>query len=511
MKTMLRPVLLAAILLSGPAYCPAAAAQDTPQVWPTKEWQASSPEQQGMDSRALASLVDFGAARGMDSLLVTRHGKIVTEAYYAPFRPGIRHRMNSATKAVIGTLIAIALKNGSLDSLNHRVSDFFSDRAIASFDEKKQAITIQNLLDMTSGLDWVEGLESGRAESLFAMERSPDWQQFVLDRPMAQPPGAGFYYNSGNAHLLSAILSKITGAGALDYAKQQLFGPLGITDVFWRRDPQGISAGGAGLYLQPRDMAKIGYLYLRNGAWEGKQLLPTDWIEKVNHASIDMNLSWAPDFRYTNLFWALPDRNVYIAAGYYRQLIIVMPALDIVAVATGTRSYPYHELLDAIAGGVKSDEALPPDPGALALLASRVDDVVAEKPTPVGKAPALAGLVSRKVYRFTDNALHLEWLSLNLTGANPTYEYRYTTDAPGERFRGPIGLDGLYQIGGRRRFGVNAAKGTWLDERTFVIDAQTLGNADAVEITLKFEGRGIDLSVEEADGFRSAAHGETTD
>ena len=133
---------------------------------------------------------------------------------------------------------------------------------------------------MTSGLGWTEGL-SGAAEAYIAMTRSPDWQQFILDYPMASAPGTRFYYSSGNSHLLSAILSKVTGRSALDYAREKLFGPLGIDDVLWQADPQGVSGGGAGLYLQPRDMAKIGYLWLRGGVWEGKQILPAAWIEGV--------------------------------------------------------------------------------------------------------------------------------------------------------------------------------------------------------------------------------------
>ena len=271
--------------------CPGTALAEDAGDWPTKAWETSAPEQQGMDSKALADLVRFGASEKMDSLLVTRHGRIVAEAYYAPFRSGHKHRINSATKAVTGTLIAIALRDGLLDSLDRRVLEFFPDRAIANLDDNKQAMTIRHLLNMTSGLDWKERLDDTVPVTFLAMEQSPDWQQFILDQPMAQPPGMAFEYNSGNSHLLSAIINRLTGRSALDYAKAQLFGPLGITDVFWRRDPQGVSAGGAGLYLQPRDMAKIGYLYLRNGTWDGRQIVPPAWIDAVNHASVDMRLA----------------------------------------------------------------------------------------------------------------------------------------------------------------------------------------------------------------------------
>src|SRR3954451_16919317 len=451
--------------------------------WPTTAWETSAPEQQGMDSKALADLVGFGASEKMDSLLVTRHGRIVTEAYYAPFRIGHRHRINSATKAVTGTLIAIALRDGLLDSLDRRVLEFFPARTIANLDDNKQAITIRHLLNMTSGLEWKERLDDSTPETFLAMEQSPDWQQFILYRPMAQPPGMTFEYNSGNSHLLSAIVSRLTGRSALDYAKAQLFGPLGISDVFWRRDPQGISAGGAGLYLQPRDMAKIGYLYLRNGKWDGRQIVPAAWIDAVNHASVDMRL---PGLRYANQFWVLPDRHVYSAVGFHRQLIVVMPELDIVAVATGTRHYPAARLIDGITEAVKSGQPLPENAAARAALDLAITDAATERPSPVGPVPEMAKQVSGKIYAFAPNALNLRTLVLNLNAVDPSFEFVSSSATPTTTNfgnSGPLGLDGTYRIGGRARFGVNAAKGSWHDEKTFVFDLQTLGNDDARTFT----------------------------
>jgi CubicO group peptidase (beta-lactamase class C family) len=143
--------------------CSAPGNEATEPTWPTKEWQTSSPEEQGMDSKELTYLVDSGARRILatpgttlpcrfDSLLVVRYGKIVLEVYYAPYSPEILHRANSVTKAVMGTLVAIASKDGLLDSPDHRVIDFFDRNNIANVDCRKEAITVQNLLDMTSGL-----------------------------------------------------------------------------------------------------------------------------------------------------------------------------------------------------------------------------------------------------------------------------------------------------------------------------------------------------------------------
>jgi len=326
--------------------CATAFAQDTSEtVWPTKEWQTSTPEEQGMSSAALARLLDFGTTLSFDSLLIARHGRIVLDAYYGRRAADLPHVMNSATKAVIGTLAAIAYKDGLLDSLNHPALDFFGDRSvaldllggrsIADFDDKRKAkaITVQSLLDMTSGIDWTDPA-NGRLDTFTEMKRSPDWIRFILDRPMSATPGDTFNYNSGNSHLVSAIITKLTRMSAWDYAKARLFGPLGITASYWRHDPEGVTTGGNGLSMLPRDMAKIGYLYLRNGEWEGKRLLPPDWINRISLAAVNMNLSREPDMRYSNFFWALPNKHVYMAVGYHCQLIMVFTELDIVAVTT---------------------------------------------------------------------------------------------------------------------------------------------------------------------------------
>jgi CubicO group peptidase (beta-lactamase class C family) len=176
--------------------------------------------------------------------------------------------------------------------------------------------------------------------------------EFCVTAPFA--PGDTFNYNSGNSQLLSAIITKLTGMDARDYAKAKLFAPLGISTSNWLRDPQLLAIGGFGLAMLPRDMAKIGYLYLRNGEWKDKRLLPPAWIDKVTHATVDMKRSVEPDLRYSNSFWALPNKQVYMAVGYHCQLIMVFPELDIVAVTTARDFCPFSKLADYI-----SNEAAP--------------------------------------------------------------------------------------------------------------------------------------------------------
>jgi CubicO group peptidase (beta-lactamase class C family) len=501
-----------------------ATAQEKPQPWPTKGWATSSPEEQGMSSERLARLVEFGGFNNMDSLLVTRHGRLVLEATYAPFRAGLKHRINSATKAVVSTLVAMAMRDGKLDSTDRRVMEFFADRTIANLDERKQAITIRHLLDMTSGLEWSEGLDGFR--SFIAMERSPDWQQFILDQPMSEAPGTRFYYDSGNSHLLSAILTKVTAKSALDYARETLFGPLGIDDVMWRGDPQGVSGGGAGLYMHPRDMAKIGYLYLRGGVWEGKQVLPAPWIEGVRKANVDMRESWTKDLRYGSQFWVMPGRDAFMAVGYDRQLIVVIPKLDIVAVTTGSARFPsssgtptrprysFESLIGFLSAAVTGDAPLPANATAAAELERQVKEAGIERPGPVGEQPAIAKTISGKTWRFDPNDLRVKWLAFKLDGAEPSFEYESEGGpaTPAARFGGPIGFDGYYRVGGRQRYGLSAARARWLaDGKTLVLETQTLGNDDAARVTLEFNDKSVEVNFEAAFGYKATLKGRTDD
>jgi CubicO group peptidase (beta-lactamase class C family) len=488
----------------------AADAAATP--WPTAGWQAATPEAEGVSSAALADLVDFGAASDMDSLLVVRHGKLVAEAYYAPFRAGQPHLVNSVTKAVVATLVGVAVKEERIGRLDQPVVDLFFEREIARLDAAKKAITIESLLDSNSGLDWNEPLSDAPPETMLQMARSRDWVGFVLDRPMAQPPARAFNYDSGTWHLLSAILTKKTGMDTLAYARQSLFATLGIGEVIWRQDPQGIRIGGFGLFLQPRDMAKIGYLYLHHGQWAGEQLLPPAWSEHVFHASVDMDLGRFPAFRYANGWWTIPDRHVYMAVGFLRQLIIVLPEVDVVAVVTGRGHYPFLPLIDRIVAAARSATPLPGDAVASARLAARVRDAAVEKATAVAAAPALARSVSGRTWRFEPNRSGLRSLKLELATAEPRYDA--TLDGlgggPPRRFAGPIGLDGLFRI---QEAGANvaAAKGRWLNQSEFEITSRLVTEGLVMTYRLAFRGNEVDVDFTSNQGFTARTHGTASD
>ena len=170
-------------------------------VWPTKAWEVSTPEEQGMDSRAVARLIDDVGTHKHDSVLIVRNGRIVADAYYAPYVAGIRHDLRSVTKSFVSTAIGLLVQNGKLESVDRPVLDLFPDRPIANLDERKRAITVQHLLDMSSGIAWIEQVHTPD-ESLSRMYASPDPTGFVLDQPMSDAPGEKFYLQ-GRRHVPS--------------------------------------------------------------------------------------------------------------------------------------------------------------------------------------------------------------------------------------------------------------------------------------------------------------------
>ena len=181
---------------------------------------------------------------------------------------------------------------------------------------------------MTSGLDWSDG------EDISVMVRGRDWPRYVLDRPMAEEPGIRFNYNSGNTHVLSAIIQETSGISTLDFARKYLFDPLGISDVEWETDPSGIPVGGWGLWMRPRDMAKLGHLYLNEGAWDGRQIIPVDWVRESTEEHLQVEEPVEPWDLYYGYGWWLHGFGAYAAHGRGGQFVFVIPDLDVVVVFT---------------------------------------------------------------------------------------------------------------------------------------------------------------------------------
>ena len=295
--------------------------------WPTEDWRSSSPEEQGMDTQKLAEMLTAVRERGLNlhSLLVIRHGYLVSETYFGSYDQATRHELYSCTKSFISTLIGIALDKGILSGTDQRLVNFFPGRTFANLDRQKRDMTLEDVLTMRTGLDWQEG-----DPAIMALYQSPDWVQFMLDKPMIAEPGTGFNYCTGCSHLLSAILSQETGMNTRAFAEQYLFKPLGITNAKWDTDSQGIPIGGWGLQITPRDMAKLGYLYLRNGEWDGTQIVSANWVQNATQQHVDTG----GDLGYGYQWWIDPSLQAYTALGMDGQTIFVVPGYDLIIVTT---------------------------------------------------------------------------------------------------------------------------------------------------------------------------------
>jgi CubicO group peptidase (beta-lactamase class C family) len=345
---------------------------ETTDLWSTRGWTTSTPEAQGIDSNALAgALAAIRAERlPVHSLLIERHGHIVLDAYFHPFANNQLHAVASVTKSVTSTLVGIALGDHRLNDLNEPVVAFFPEEKTAVADPRKARITLAQLLSMTSGLDC--SAKAGRS-FLQQMEGSRHWASFALDGPQAAEPGSTFAYCAGNMQLLSAVLTRVTGTSAAAFAQRELFAPLGIDSAVWSTDADGVTHGFSDLRLEPRDMAKLGYLWLHNGIWDGKQIVPASYVQaaRTPYANVAMNT------QYGYGLWIHPECGPaggpidFEADGSNGQRIAVIPSLDMVEVITGS-GLDANTVSALIVDIARSETALPENPAGDARLESRV-------------------------------------------------------------------------------------------------------------------------------------------
>ena len=194
--------------------------------------------------------------------------------WHPHYQRGDLHTLQSVTKTITSVIIGVATTRNEFPDLDTPILKFFDTVKVASIDARKQRITIRHLLTMTDGLDWREDLPySDPNNTANLLEASCDWVQFTIDRPMAREPGTVFNYNSGASQLLSHIFRVATGTDIEEYAVQNLFSPLGIKQHYWKRTASGIIDTEGGLYLRPQDLARLAFLFLKNGVWENRESL----------------------------------------------------------------------------------------------------------------------------------------------------------------------------------------------------------------------------------------------
>jgi len=481
------------------------------RYWPTHGWQPSTPEEQGLESQSIVRLLREIHAHmpRLHSLLLVRNGRVVAEVYYYPFGPDWRHGVASCTKAVMSSLVGVAIQQGYLHSTKQHLLDFFPDRSIANRDARKEAITIEHLLTMSSGLHCIY---TDLEVTLYEMRASADWVQFMLDQPMDYEPGTQFFYNSGASHLISAILTRATGRPMLELAREHLFGPLGIRDVSWASDPQGNTRGWGHLQLQPRDMARFGYLFLNDGVWEGRRVLPPGWVAESTRLHFD---PWPRGHGYGLLWWlqcasaqsgardgAVPAGQHgllqaqrsgfgfvqwYFAAGIGVQLIAVHPAAKLVCAVTGSTDQEdrdtLFQLLEEYVVGSARDGVLPRDVEGQKLLQAEIAAAVGPGPGPVLPLPAMAQRVTGRIITLEPNALGWNTLVLHFPAGSAVARVSCNGSAPAD-----VGLDGMPRLTAEPDRTQRSAWRGWWEGESFLLEWDTLSQYRRYRLCFTFCG-----------------------
>lgn len=295
----------------------------------------STPEAQGVSSQAILDFIDTmeTTQHEFHSFMMLRHGQVIAEGWAAPYAPDLKHTMYSMSKSFTSTAVGFAVSEGKL-SVEDKVISFFPDDLPATVSDNLAALRVKDLLTMSVG---------NEKEPTQAVVNSENWVRTFLAQPITHQPGSVFMYNSAATYMCSAIVQKVTGQKIIDYLTPRLFQPLGITGMTWEECPRGINTGGWGLSIRTEGLARFGQLLLQKGKWQGKQILPSKWIEEATSKHIQQPQSMKPqrptetnDWQqgYGYQFWRCQN-GAFRGDGAFGQFTIVLPEQDAVIAMTG--------------------------------------------------------------------------------------------------------------------------------------------------------------------------------
>ncbi len=462
---------------------------------PDDKWRISTPEEQGMDSKNILEMFQKIHASTLDfhSILIIRNGCIVTEAYWAPYNKFTTHNVKSASKSIISALVGIALEKKYLNNLHQKVSEFFPEYV---HEPLKQDIILYNLLTMTAGFNWME--DSG--PSPYDLE---NW----IKIPMRDKPGEKFEYNTMLPHMMSAILTKVSGESTKNFTDKYLFDPLGIKSYQWAKSSDGYYHGGSDIFLTPRDMAKFGYLFLNKGKWNQQQIVSDEWIKESTSQKVKIpdNVSYAMGLNY-GYWWWIQEKG-YMAWGAGGQYIIVRPDLDIVVVITANGFDDinrYGEFMKSfleknIYSAIKSDLLLPANPLAFQKLRNTILEIENPKEKHNKSMPQIALKISDSNYILETNRIGFK--STNFTFAkNDACLWKYCLGD--KKINMQVGLKGNYIINKIDfSMGVHpdgeeiACKGYWKNNDTFIIEHHIIGDPSKQIFELRFHEQNITMNI----------------
>ncbi|MCB1173520.1 MAG: serine hydrolase [Leptospiraceae bacterium] len=330
--------------------------------WPAAAWPESKPEAEGMDTAALQKLAEYtfqktgpdSERKGIrsDALVIIRNGKLVYEKYDRNYTKDSRHLIWSISKSFVNALYGIAVQEGRL-KIDYPAAQYY--KALDTSD--KRSMTLRHILNMSSGIYWQEDYEYAPLKSsvvamLYTRGRD-DMAAFTARQEMRTEPGQYLYYSSGDSNLLMGILKNVLKAEYDEYPWQKLFAVLGMQTAVWERDASGTFVGSSYIYCSARDLARFGYLYLADGIWQNRRLLPEGWVDftrtpaPAHTTTLDndelleyqMTAQWysnldIPNSRYSAP-WPDAPRDTFAGLGHWGQRLFVIPSLNMIVVRFG--------------------------------------------------------------------------------------------------------------------------------------------------------------------------------
>lgn len=304
----------------------------------------------GLDSGLLAqAMAQAAELPRLHNMIIARHGRIELERHFRGPRPDSPANVKSVSKSLLSALVGVAVAEGHLEGVDQAVTAFFAAELGADPEPARAAITLGHLLSMRSGLESTSSRNYGRWVA------SPNWVRYAITRPLVSPPGERMVYSTGNTHLLSAMLTRATGQNTHAFARDRLASPLGIRLPAWPRDPQGVYFGGNDMLISPRDLLRFGELYRNGGEFEGRQIVPRDWVV----GSWQVHARSPRNRRGYGLGWWGRESNGYqvrFAWGYGGQFLFIIPALELTIVFTsdpvspreGPHNAALHRMVDEL-------------------------------------------------------------------------------------------------------------------------------------------------------------------
>jgi CubicO group peptidase (beta-lactamase class C family) len=450
----------------------------------TKSLPRSAPEAQGISSSAIQAFVQ--AAEGIHdvhSFMLLRHGAVVAEGWWHPYRAERPHMLFSLSKSFTSTAVGLAVAEGRL-SVDDPVLKFFPQDAPRKVSPNLAAMQVRHLLTMTTGHDQ-------DATDRTMGGRNP-FKAF-LALPVEHVPGTHFAYNSAASYMLAAIVQKLTGQTLVEYLTPRLFEPLGIAGAWWESHPNGVNFGGWGLNIKTEDIARFGQLYLQKGVWEGRQLIPAEWVQAASSRQVPNAPNPSPDWEqgYGYQFWRCQPSGMYRGDGAFGQYCIVMPEQDaVLAITSGVPDM--QAVLNAVWGillpGMKS-APLPADEVSAERLAQTLKGLKLSPP-PAGSVPATAARVSGRTYTFGKNDETLHSLTFDFKANTLTYRLLGKSPRRGSHvlsFGNGAWAEGATCLGMPAPTPV-AASGVWTSDDTFVLTMHYYETPFMATLTCRFDG-----------------------